>query len=256
MTLSDFFVQNPRFAVAFSGGVDSSFLICSAKKANVSVKGYYVKSEFQPKFETQDVLKLASGHGLDIEIIETKVLSNQTVSANPADRCYYCKKLIFTQIIQKAKTDGFSIVCDGTNASDDPADRPGFRALQELGVVSPLRLCNLTKENIRAFSRELSLFTANKPAYACLATRISTNQQITEDILKKIEKCETALFELGFTDFRVRVIGTAARLQITPADFGLLAAKRSEVSQILLESFSDAVLDLKTVRLTEGHAGL
>ena len=249
MKLSDFFAQNPSFAVAFSGGVDSSLLLCCAKRAGVAVKGYYVKAEFQPQFETDDVLKFAREHSIDVEIIDANVLASPSVADNPPDRCYYCKRIIFTQIIRRAKNDGFNLVCDGTNASDDAADRPGMKALKELGVVSPLRLCGVTKENIREHSRELGLFTADKPAYACLATRIATGQRIDVGLLSKIESCENALFDLGFNDFRVRVAGNCARLQITPADFALLSSKQASVSQVLLRHFSDAVVDLKTLRL-------
>ncbi|MCL2844575.1 MAG: ATP-dependent sacrificial sulfur transferase LarE [Chitinivibrionia bacterium] len=248
MQLSEFFNDPPAFAVAVSGGVDSSYLICAAKKAGVSVKGYYVKSQFQPQFETEDVLRLAKEFSLNIEIIEADVLSDRTVCQNPPDRCYYCKKLIFSKIIQKANADGFSLVCDGTNASDDIADRAGIRALQEFGVKSPLRICGISKDEIREYSRELGLFTAEKPAYACLATRVKTGQKIDEKVLKKIENCETKLFALGFTNFRVRVIGDCARLQINSRDFSLLASKQEYVSQILCEEFSDVVLDLKIVR--------
>jgi len=248
MKLSDFFSQNQTLAVAVSGGVDSSFLICAAKKAGVSVKGYYVKSLFQPEFETRDVLRLAREFSLNIEIIDADVLCDKTIYENPPDRCYYCKKLIFSKIIDKAKNDGFSLVCDGTNASDDISDRPGIKALEEFGVVSPLKICGIAKEKIREYSRELGLFTAEKYAYACLATRVVTGQKIDADILKKIEICETKLFSLGFTDLRVRVTGDCARLQINDNDFSLLTSRHETVSQILNETFSDAVLDLKTIR--------
>ncbi len=248
MTLSEFFLQNQSLAIAFSGGVDSSYLICAAQKAGVRVKGYYVKSAFQPYFETEDAIRLAKEYSLDIEILTADVLSSEIVCSNPSDRCYHCKRLIFTAIIEKAKADGFPVICDGTNASDDVSDRPGMRALAEFGVISPLRLCGITKDDIRELSRELTLFTSEKPAYACLATRIPTGHKITADILKKVEDCESGLLWLGFSDFRVRVVGNSARLQLNPADLPLFASKQSEVSELLLGSFTDAVLDLKTLR--------
>ncbi len=248
MTLNDFFKQNQSFAIAFSGGVDSSYLICAAKLAGVKAKGYYVKSAFQPDFETEDALRLAREYSLDIEVIEADVLSSKIVCENPPDRCYHCKKLIFNRIIEKAHADGFTLICDGTNASDDINDRPGVRALQEYGVVSPLRLCGITKADIRTESRKLGIFTADKPAYACLATRISSGQMITAETLRKVEDSERGLFELGFSDFRVRVLGSCARLQLTVADMPLFIDKQKEVSALLLRNFDDAVLDLKTVR--------
>ncbi len=248
MTLNEFFSENPMFAIAFSGGVDSSYLICAAKQAGVKVKGYYVKSAFQPYFEMEDAIRLMKEYELDVEVIEADVLSSEIVCENPTDRCYHCKKLIFSQIIEKAKADGFSIICDGTNASDDINDRPGMKALQEFGVVSPLRLCGITKADIRSASREMGIFTADKPAYACLATRIPSGQRINADVLKKVEACESGLFKLGFSDFRVRVSGNSARLQLASNDLPLFVQKQNEVSALLLDNFNDAVLDLKTIR--------
>jgi len=248
MKLTEFFIQNPAFAVAFSGGVDSSYLLYAAKQAGVKVKGYYVKSDFQPQFELEDALALAREHSLEIQVIKADVLLNQTVRENPIDRCYYCKILVFANIIEAAKADGFTLICDGTNASDDAGDRPGMKALMELSVRSPLRECGITKDELRRLSKEAGLCTWNKAAYACLATRIPSGQSIDSTILNKIEKCENRLFELGFNDFRVRTVGDCARLQLTATDIPLFADKRREVSEILLNNFHDAVLDLKNIR--------
>jgi uncharacterized protein len=127
-----------------------------------------------------------------------------------------------------------------------------MKALTELAVRSPLRECGITKDEIRRLSKEAGLCTWNKPAYACLATRIPTGQPIDAKILKKIEKCENRLFELGFSDFRVRTVGDCARLQLTAADISLFADKQLEISEILLDNFSDAVLDLKNFRGKDG----
>jgi len=248
MTLKDFFNHNSRFAVAFSGGVDSSYLLYAAKQAGVNVKGYYVKSVFQPQFELDDARSLAREYCLDIEVIAADVLCDGAIRENPPDRCYHCKNLIFAKIIQKAQNDGFTLICDGTNASDDMEDRPGMKALKELSVRSPLRECGITKDEVRRLSKGAGLFTWDKPAYACLATRIQTGQAIDAKLLGKIEECENQLFELGFHDFRVRVVGDCARLQLTPADIGLLAKKQDKVSAVLLENFSDAVLDMRNIR--------
>lgn len=239
MTLEEFFAAHPKTALAFSGGVDSAFLLQAGLACGADIKPYYVSSAFQPAFERRDALCLAQGLGAETVIIELDVLSCPEVASNPPERCYYCKRLIMGAIKERAARDGYDIVLDGTNASDDSADRPGMRALQEAGVLSPLRLCGLTKAEIRARSRENGLFTWNKPAYACLATRIPAGEEISASALEKTEKSEDALFELGFTDFRVRQRGGAALLQFTaeqkPAAERQLAAIKKALSPYYTE---------------------
>ena len=177
--LQAFFTNNPKIALAFSGGVDSAYLLYAAKTFGADVKAYYVKTPFQPEFEYEDALRLAEQLGADMVTIHLDVLSDSAITENPKNRCYFCKKRIFTAILKQAKVDGYSLIIDGTNASDDASDRPGMVALQELSVRSPLRECCLTKEEIRRLSKEAGLFTHDKPAYACLATRIPTGTAIT-----------------------------------------------------------------------------
>ena len=229
MNLQEFFKEHSRVAVAFSGGVDSSYLLYAAKKSGADVMAIYVKSAFQPQFEYDDAMRLAKGLGVDVKVLHLNALSDERVAQNPANRCYYCKLNIFSAIIAAAKAEGFSEIIDVTNASDDAGDRPGMVALKELKVLSPLRLCGLTKDEIRRLSKESGLFTWDKPAYACLATRIRTGQRITLEDLEKTEKAEGYLFSLGFRDFRVRLIGDLARIQIPKDQFGLMMEKREEV---------------------------
>jgi uncharacterized protein len=153
--------------------------------------------------------------------------------------------VIFSRILEEAKADGYALLMDGSNASDDAGDRPGMRALTELKVISPLREAGLTKDEIREYSRKAGLFTWNKPAYACLATRIPTGRVLDNEILYKVEQAENKLFEMGFTDFRARVLGNAAKLQL-PKDQILKAAQQhSELVEALSPWFSDVLLDLK-----------
>ena len=132
---------------------------------------------------------------------------------------------------------------DGTNASDDVGDRPGMRALEELDVLSPLRLCGVTKAQVRAYSREAGLFTWDKPAYACLATRVPAGEPITEDVLRRVEGAESALFALGFTDFRARVFHGAARLQLPAAQVEDAARRRGELREALKPWFDTIFID-------------
>ena len=245
MDLKQFFEEYPEVAIAFSGGVDSAYLLYAASKYARRVKAYYVNTAFQPQFELDDAKRLARELGAEMEILDVDILCHDAVAANPADRCYHCKKILFSEIIQAAKQDGFHVLLDGTNASDDSSDRPGMRALAELEVRSPLRACGLNKGQIRDLSREAGLFTHDKPAYACLATRIPTGEAITAEKLHRTERSEAYLTELGFRDFRVRTLGDAAKLQIRGADMPLLMARREEIFIELKKYYSAVWLDLE-----------
>ncbi len=140
--------------------------------------------------------------------------------------------------------DGYPLLIDGTNASDDASDRPGIRALNELSVRSPLRECGLAKDAIRRRSKEAGLFTWDKPAYACLATRIPTGRPITAELLQRVEASESVLFSLGFSDFRVRIYGDAARLQLLPAQMGKAVELREEIRSGIAPYFNMILLDL------------
>ncbi len=242
-TLYGFFEKNPKVALAFSGGVDSSYLLYAAVDAGVDVKAYYAKTDFQPEFELADAKRLASELGAKMEIIYLDVLADPVVEANPADRCYYCKKHIFRALIEHAKKDDYEVIMDGTNASDNLGDRPGVRALREYGVRSPLRDCGLTKADIRVLSKEAGLFTWDKPAYACLATRIQTDQKILYKTLKAVETCEGLMMDLGFRDFRVRVRGKNALVQIREEDRELFDREEEYILDNLKMYFHRVDLD-------------
>lgn len=245
MNLSQFFKENPKAALAFSGGVDSAYLLYAAKAAGADVRAYYVKSVFQPQFELEDAKRLCTELDADLKILTVDVLVDRAVQENPPGRCYYCKKIIFTTIAGMAAADGYKLLLDGTNASDEEGDRPGMRALRELSVRSPLRECGLTKEEIRRLSREAGLFTWEKPAYACLATRIPTGEEITEEKLKSTEAAEDFLFSLGFTDFRVRRFGEAARLQFPASQLERALEKREEIVKELKQYYKAVLLDME-----------
>lgn len=242
-TLKEFFSKNPRAALAFSGGVDSSYLLYAAHSFGTDVHAYFAKTPFQPEFELEDAKRLASEVGAEFTVLKFDILTDAAVSANPPDRCYYCKKRIFGILSEAAKRDGYTLIIDGTNASDDAGDRPGMRALREIGVRSPLRECGLTKSDIRALSKEAELFTWDKPAYACLATRIPAGNAIDHDTLQRVESAESELFAMGFTDFRVRVFHDAARLQLPENQLNDAVARRGEVRERLKKYFDIVLLD-------------
>lgn len=245
MTLTEFFHENQKAAIAFSGGVDSAYLLYAALQSGADVRAYYVKSAFQPQFELDDARRLTEMLSADMRVLDVDILADETVAANPPDRCYHCKRRIFSAIASAAAADGYTLLLDGTNASDDAGDRPGMRALRELSVRSPLRECGLTKPEIRRLSREAGLFTWDKPAYACLATRVPAGERLTAEKLENTERAEDFLFSLGFTDFRVRLFNGAARLQLPAEQLPRLLERRAEILSELKKTYSAVVLDLE-----------
>ncbi len=245
MTLQEYFNANPKGALALSGGVDSAYLLHCAQAAGAQVQPYFAETQFQPAFERRDAAQLCSGLGLPLKVLALDVLADAQVRRNPPERCYYCKRKIFSAIAAAAAQDGYRLLWDGTNASDAVMDRPGMRALQELQVQSPLRLCGLTKAQIRAGAKAAGLPVWDKPAYACLATRVQPGMRITAENLARIERAEQALFTLGFRDFRVRQRGDTALLQLPQAQLPRALEQRKVLLQALRAEFSAAVLDLE-----------
>lgn len=245
MELTAYFSSHPKAAIAFSGGVDSAYLLYAAVQCGADVRAYYVKTPFQPQFEYEDAQKLSRQLGVEMVTLPVDVLCREEIVSNPANRCYFCKRALFSRILEAAAEDGFSLILDGTNASDDDADRPGIQALRELQVQSPLRLCGLTKEEIRRLSKEAGLFTHDKPAYACLATRIPTRERITLDKLEKTEQAEHFLASLGFRDFRVRLDHGKARIQVRTEDLTLVMENRQKILDTLGQFYDGVVLDLE-----------
>lgn len=240
MTLSDFFQKYPKVALAFSGGADSAFLLHTAKNLGADIRPYFLKTPFQPTFELEDAKKLAP----DVTVISLDILQEEAVSSNPENRCYHCKKRMFLQLKEQAKADGYDILLDGTNASDQWEDRPGMKALEELGILSPLRLCGITKDEVRRLSKEAGLFTWDKPAYACLATRIPAHTPIERDTLHRVEEAENALFRLGYRDFRVRVFHGGARVQLPQEQFPTIKEDYIRIREAVAPYFEPVLLDL------------
>lgn len=242
--LQAFFAEHREVALAFSGGVDSSFVLYCAARCGARVTPFFVKTPFQPEFELRDAQALADELGIQLVVLELDPLLLPEVERNDSRRCYYCKRQILSAIISAARARGISTLIDGNNASDDAADRPGMRAVLEMGVYSPLRECGVTKARVRALSREAGLFTWDKPAYACLATRIPTGTPITREVLIRVERAESAMAGLGFRDFRVRDMGEGARLEVTGAQMAMVLEQREQVLEALTD-YEAATLDLR-----------
>lgn len=245
MTLEEFFRSVPKAALAFSGGTDSAFLMWAAKHYGCDLKAYYVNTAFQPEFELEDARRLSEELSVPMKIVEKDILAVPEAAENGPRRCYYCKQAIFTALWEAARADGYTVLLDGTNASDNAADRPGVQALRELSVRSPLRECGITKPEIRRLSQEAGLFTWEKPAYACLATRIPAGTRIVDEDLKRVESAENMLAGLGFRDFRVRMYHGGARLQVTEEQLALALEKRLEIVSGLRELFPAVMLDME-----------
>ena len=165
------------------------------------------------------------------------------MAANPADRCYYCKRALFSRILAAAEADGFPVVLDGCNASDDEAGRPGLRALRELGVRSPLRECGMAKTAVRRLAREAGLPVWDKPSYACLATRVPVGTAITARDLERVSRGEDALVALGLADFRLRLRGENALLQVRAEQMPLAQTLLPELQAGLAADFHSIFLD-------------
>ena len=203
------------FVVAFSGGVDSTFLLHRASLIKkIRLAAITIKTPYIPKREVEEAVNFCKAHNIDHTIVD--LTCPEEIIYNPLDRCYLCKKLLFTQIKSFAGNRNFFYVADGTIADDNGDFRPGLRALEELEIRSPLKEAGLIKHEIRELSRKADLPTWEKPAYACLLTRLPYDTKVTENDLRMIENAEQLLFEKGFPGTRVRKHGDVARIECMP----------------------------------------
>jgi len=203
------------FVVAFSGGVDSTFLLHRAHKVRKSaIVAITIRTPYIPSREIDEAIEFTSSFGINHKIID--IAFPEMIRNNPIDRCYLCKKTIFTDLLSFAKKNKYQFVVDGTNADDTGDFRPGIKALNELGIRSPLLESGLTKKDIRELSREEDLDIWDKPAMACLLTRIPYDTEISQGKLRLVEEAENMLFELGYPGIRVRIHGDLARIECLP----------------------------------------
>lgn len=201
--------------IAFSGGVDSTFLVAAAKEAGVEYEAVTVNTPFVPEREIREVEQLVQEMELQHQQLKIELKELEKAVENTAERCYHCKKVIFNQILDYAAE---KTVVEGSNLDDTGDYRPGRKALKELGIKSPLLKAQLSKKEIRMLSKELGLVTWNKPSLSCLATRVSYDNQITAERLEKIELAEELLRRNGFHQFRVRDHNNLARIELSEAD--------------------------------------
>ena len=201
--------------VAFSGGVDSAFLLHAAKEAlGERVLAVTATSPTYPRSEREEAERLAREWGVPHRLVPSNELEIPGFSDNPPDRCYHCKRELFGILLGIAREEGYAAVCDGSNADDASDFRPGRRAARELGVRSPLLSGGLTKDAIRRLSRTFGLPTADRGSFACLSSRFPYGARIDEEKLRRVEACEELLREFGFRQFRVRVHDAVARIEV------------------------------------------
>ena len=239
-------------AVAFSGGVDSTFLA----KVTFDVLGenalaITVDSEAYPPESIIECRKLAEMIGIKLIEIKERVCNIPEFSSNPPDRCYYCKKELFTLMLKRADEQGIHILMDGSNKDDSDDYRPGIRALNELNIKSPLKSLGFTKNDIRAISKELGLPTWNMQSFACLASRFPYGTRITPELLEKTWKAESILKELGFTFYRVRNHGDIARIEIATDEMNVLmndSTRKKVINYIKSLGYKYVTLDMQGYR--------
>jgi len=227
-----------KVAIAFSGGVDSSFLLAASKNAiGDNVVAITIDSPALPRYELEDAIRISGLLKVKHFVISDENIED-SVRHNPFNRCYFCKKIEFGTVKAKAAELGIEHVLDGSNADDRKDYRPGMKATLETGVLSPLLSLGITKEEIRSFSKLLGLPTWNKPAYACLYSRIPYGKEIRLEDLRRIEKSEKFLIDKGFRNVRVRCHDKLARIELDPYDISKIFMEplRSEVA-VNLKSF-------------------
>jgi uncharacterized protein len=220
--------------VAFSGGVDSTFLLYAAREAlGGNVLAATASSATFPERELKEAEAFCQANGIRQIVFPSEELSVEGFAHNPKNRCYLCKRELFGKILNIQREEGIATVLEGSNIDDNGDYRPGLQAVAELGILSPLREHGFTKLDIRMLSKHLGLATWNKQSFACLSSRFPYGDTINVEKLGMVDKAEQLLLDMGFTQLRVRIHGEMARIELLPADFEKLLAIRHEVTETL-----------------------
>lgn len=240
-----------KVAVTFSGGVDSTLLlkVCIDVLGSANVLALTGVSPIHPRDEGEEARALAAGLGVRMVAFDSTEMEDESFLANGLDRCYHCKTHLFGSVREIARREGYSLILEGSNADDINDFRPGRKACVEQGVKSPLLEAGLNKEEIRTLSRELGLKTHDKPAEACLSTRIPYGTAITVDRLRDIERAEAFIKDLGISQVRVRHHGSAARIEVEEKDLPHVIEQRNPIAEKLMDiGFTYVALDLRGYR--------
>lgn len=241
-----------RCAVAFSSGVDSAFLLKTAHEVlGDKVIALTAKACIFPGRESDEAVEFCKKEKIEQVVVDFDPLAVSGFRENPADRCYHCKKALFQNFVEIAKDRGIEHILEGSNMDDDGDYRPGKKAIKELCIESPLREAGLYKNEIRELSKEMGLLTWKKPSFACLASRFPYGERIDEKKLSMVERGEQLLLDLGFSQFRVRIHGNLARLEILPDEFEKLlkgAVRERVYNELKALGFSYVSMDLEGYR--------
>jgi len=242
-----------KVVIAFSGGVDSTFLLKTAADVlgTENVLAVTARSATYPTSELEEARRIARSFGVPHDEIDSDELQIEQFAQNPPNRCYYCKKELFSKLLDVAHQKGYHAVADGTNADDAHDHRPGRKAAAELGIRSPLLEAGLTKDDIRALSREIGLTTWDKGSFACLASRFPYGNSITEEKLRQVAQAEDVLRDAGFRQFRVRHHGPVARIEVAPEEMARFHDERFAaqiVRAVKKAGYAYVTLDLEGYR--------
>lgn len=250
--LKEYIASLESVAVAFSGGVDSTLLLRVAHDVlGDKAVAVTIKSNLIPQRELDEAKSFCESNHIKQIIINVDELEIEGFKENPKNRCYICKKNLFTRILATAHENNLAHVIEGSNLDDLGDYRPGLKAIDELGIISPLRVAGLRKSEVRELSRELGLKTWDKPSFACLASRFVYGELISPEKLLMVDKAEELLMALDFKQFRVRIHGNIARIEILPEDFARIIQEetRTRIYNALKDfGFSYVTLDLKGYR--------
>ncbi len=239
-----------KVLVAFSGGVDSTYLMTIAQETlGQDCRAVFARGAMVSSQEELEALALVEQYKFPVDVLDLDIMALKEFRENPPERCYYCKKKLFETFLSFSHQLGYSTVIDGTNSSDAHDYRPGRLALQELGIVSPLLEVGLTKEEIRLLSQRRNLPTWNKPSMACLASRVPFGDSITAELLQRIAHAEAILHQKGYVECRVRAHGDIARIEIPRNDFSRFIQECPGITaQLLKVGFRFVTLDLMGLR--------